>query len=78
VDGVHENRGGCNVNVNLNRTPKTHERGMDLAGGSKVPLSERPRASYGSLEMSLQTSRGLCVLGKCIKKDGHAGSCWPL
>jgi hypothetical protein len=65
------------VNVNLNRTPKSQERGMDLAGGSKVPLSERPRATYGSLEMSVQNFKGLCEIGKCIRKNGHAGDCWP-
>ena len=61
-----------------NRAPKEMERGLDLAGKALTPKSERPRATWGSLEMSLQTSEGLCTItSKCVWKDGHAQSCWP-
>ena len=43
-----------------------------------TPLSERPRSSYGSLEMSVQTVQGLCsTTRKCVRKDAHEGECWP-
>lgn len=43
-----------------------------------TPLSDRLRAGYGSLEMSLQTSPGLCTTTrKCVFKDGHTQPCWP-
>jgi hypothetical protein len=58
--------------------PAGSERGMDLAGKVLTPKSERPRATWGSLEMSVQTVPGLCQLHrKCIKKDGHSDHCWP-
>lgn len=58
--------------------PAQVERGLDLHGTALTPRSERPRASYGSLEMSVQTVPGLCALHrKCIKKAGHASECWP-
>ena len=45
---------------------------------SRVPLSERPRDSYGSLLMSAQAIPGLCSRGrKCVLKDGHTVACWP-
>lgn len=66
------------MEVMLNRSPKSMERGLDLAGGSKVPKSERPRSTWGSLEMSLQGTDGLCSKGRrCIRRDQHAGACWP-
>ncbi len=61
--------------------------GLQPSGGDEAkqmakpltPRSERPRRSYGSLEMSLQTSKDLCEAGrKCVRHDGHAGDCWPL
>ena len=43
-----------------------------------TPLSDRLRAGYGSFEMSLQTTEGLCQKHrKCIGHDGHAHPCWP-
>ena len=66
------------VEVILNKTPKHLEKGLDLAGKALTPLSERPRASYGSFEMSLQNSEGLCTVHrKCVLHDGHAVPCWP-
>lgn len=41
------------------------------------PLTPRSELARGSLLASLQTSRGLCPQGKCIKKQDHAGPCWP-
>ena len=30
------------------------------------------------ITVSVQGIKGLCTLAaKCVKKDGHAGSCWP-
>lgn len=45
-----------------------------------TPLSERPRASWGSLSMSVQTIDGLCGKkrpgkGGCWRKAGHDGPC---
>lgn len=66
------------MQVIKNKAPKSMERGLDLAGKPLTPLSERPRASYGSLEMSLQSLTGLCqATRKCIKRHDHLGSCWP-
>lgn len=44
-----------------------------------TPKSERQRSTWGSLApMSLQTTQGLCrVARKCVRKEGHAGDCWP-
>ena len=62
----------------LKKSPKGIERGMDLAGKPLTPKSERPRATYGSLEMSLQTIGGLCEkTRRCVWKEGHAQPCWP-
>ena len=61
-----------------NSYDKSLERGMDLAGKPLTPKSERPRASYGSLQISMQTSKGLCTKGiKCVRRDGHDRACWP-
>ena len=61
-----------------NSYDKSLERGMDLAGKPLTPKSERPRASYGSLQISMQTTQGLCEAGlKCVRHDGHAGDCYP-
>lgn len=58
--------------------PPGAEKGMDLAGKALTPRSERPRSTWGSLEMSLQTSKGLCTwTRKCVRKAKHAGACWP-
>lgn len=60
------------------KRPPGAEKGMDLAGKTLTPRSERPRETWGSLEMSLQTSPGLCSKGrKCVLKEGHATACWP-
>lgn len=43
-----------------------------------TPKSERPRATYGSLSMSVQTVDGLCKkTRKCVQKHGHKQPCWP-
>jgi len=43
-----------------------------------TPRSERPRATWGSLAISVQTVSGLCALTrKCVRKDQHEGACWP-
>lgn len=44
---------------------------------SQVPISERPRASYGSLLMSLQMAGGLCASRRCVRKANHDGDHWP-
>ena len=65
----------------LKKTPRPAgaEKGMDLAGKALTPLSERPRASYGSLLMTTQTIEGLCEQGrKCVRHEGHDGDCYPL
>jgi hypothetical protein len=43
-----------------------------------TPKSERPRTAWGSLLVSLQTSRGLCGHGKCFRKQGHGGEHYPV
>lgn len=59
--------------------PAGAEKGLDLAGKALTPKSERQRSTYGSLEMSVQTVEGLCQQGrKCVRHEGHDGSCWPL
>ncbi len=66
------------MEVMVNKTPKHLEKGLDLAGKPLTPKSERPRKTWGSLEMSLQAISGLCSKArKCILKDGHAQPCWP-
>ena len=73
--------------VNLNRGPDgfigsgpdkdTRDRAMEM-GKPLTAKSDRPRAAYGSLLASLQTAKGLCTAArKCIKREGHAGDCWP-
>lgn len=57
--------------------PKGAERGLDLAGKALTPRSERPRKSWGSLVVSLQTTGGLCGAKKCCRKENHAGAHWP-
>lgn len=44
---------------------------------SGVPRSDRSRASYGSLLMSLQTAGGLCPSPRCVRKASHNGEHWP-
>jgi len=72
--------------VNLNRGPdgfigskpdaETRDRAMEM-GKPLTPKSERGRSTYGSMLSSLQTVKGLCPSTKCIKREGHAGDCWP-
>lgn len=67
-----------NVHLEKNKAPKSMERAYDLGMNKiKTPKSERPRASYGSLEISLQTTPGLCPERKCVRKENHEGDCWP-
>lgn len=55
---------------------KTHE-AMEMAK-PLTPRSERPRATWGSLAVSVQTVEGLCSrTRKCVRKDEHDGKCWP-
>ena len=71
--------------VNLNRGPdgfigqpstESREKAMEIAK-PLTPKSERGRSTYGSMLSSLQTVKGLCPSIKCIKREGHAGDCWP-
>jgi hypothetical protein len=55
---------------------ETREKAMDLSK-PLTPKSERPRRTYGSLSMSLQSLKGACAERKCVKRAGHAGDCWP-
>lgn len=58
-------------------TSRRHDEAMEI-GRPLTPKSERPNSTIGVLEMSLQTSPGLCAVGrKCVRKDRHAGDCWP-
>jgi hypothetical protein len=55
------------------RTDMAEEKARPL-----TPKSERSRASYGSLSMSIQTVKGLCTSGtKCFRKQGHPGEHYP-
>lgn len=55
----------------------TRERVMEMAK-PLTPKSERLRSGYGSLEISVQTVKGLCSkTSKCIRRDNHSGGCWP-
>ena len=74
-------RGVCPVTTEqLTRSKPTaseRDRAMDITR-PLTPRSEMRRSSYGSLEMSLQTSPGLCRGGrKCVKRDGHNGTHYP-
>lgn len=67
--------------MNYLKNPSTqsskHDEAMEM-GRRLTPNSEMPRKSWGSLEVSVQTTRGLCATGrKCVRKDGHDGECWP-
>lgn len=65
----------------LKKTPRPpgSDRGMDLAGKALTQKSDRPRSTWGSLLMTTQDIKGLCEVGrKCVRRDGHDGSCWPL
>lgn len=43
-----------------------------------TPKSEQRRSAWGSLLVSLQTSRELCPKGiKCFRREGHDGDCYP-
>jgi len=57
---------------------RQHDEAMEI-GKPLTPKSERPRMTWGSIApVSLQTTPGLCqVARKCVKKEGHAGDCWP-
>ncbi len=67
-----------NVILESKSPPKSAERAYDLGmHKSMVPMSERQRSTYGSMEISLQTMKGLCAKPKCVRKYQHAGTCWP-
>ena len=57
-------------------TSSRHDEAMGIAK-PLTPRSERPRRTWGSLEVSLQTLQGLCPKGKCFRKQDHEGSCYP-
>ncbi len=42
-----------------------------------TPRDELPRVAYGSLIFGPPNPVGLCHEAKCIKREGHTGSCWP-
>lgn len=59
---------------------------MDSGGLSSSDANEKahelskPKYDWPrhSLEISIQTVKGLCTLTvKCIKRDLHEGPCWP-
>jgi hypothetical protein len=50
---------------------------MDLAGKALTAKSDRPRSTWGSLLMGVQTVKGLCPEGKCIRHAGHPGEHYP-
>ncbi len=79
MDGINESHGGSELVEFLKKTPRPPgaERGMDLAGKALTQKSDRPRASYGSVLMSVQTVKGLCEHGKCIRWAGHPGEHYP-
>ena len=73
--------------VNLNRdvtrldgpgqpSKENRERAMEM-GKPLTPRSERPRKTWGSLMVSMQTVGGLCVNNKCVRRGAHEGECWP-
>ena len=73
--------------VNLNRDvdrldgpgqprKEDREKAMELTK-PLTPRSERPRRTWGSLAVSVQMVRGLCEYGRCIRRMGHAGVCYP-
>jgi hypothetical protein len=57
--------------------PETRDRAREKAV-SVIPKSERYRAGYGSLEMSLQSVGDLCSQRKCVRKSDHDGPHWPV
>lgn len=58
-------------------TKEERERSMEMAR-PVTPKSERPRKTWGSLAVSVQTVRGLCLSAKCVRKENHDGACWPV
>ncbi len=56
--------------------PETRDKAWEI-GRPLTPKSERPRASWGSLAVSMAVG-GLCPNGRCLKKEGHASGCWPM
>ncbi len=67
-----------NVILESKSPPKSAERAYDLGmHKSQVPMSERQRSTYGSMEISLQTTPGLCAKPKCVRRADHPGPCWP-
>jgi hypothetical protein len=79
VDGLDAGHGSGLVVEFLKKHPRPpgSDRGMDLAGKALTQKSDRPRASYGSVLMSVQTVEGLCEHGKCIRWAGHPGDHYP-
>jgi len=53
-----------------------HDEAMHI-GTPLTPRSERPRRTWGSLAVSLQTVGGLCPKGRCFRHEGHDGDCYP-
>ena len=67
-----------NVHLEKNKPPKSMERAYDLGmNKAMTPKSDRPRSTWGSMEISLQTTPGLCTQAKCVRKENHLGDCWP-
>jgi len=46
-------------------------------GRPLTPRSERLRSTLGQLQSGLQDIPGLCPEGKCFRRAGHAGECYP-
>ncbi len=56
---------------------EAHEKAREIAR-PLTPKSERE--VVGRIRpITFQTTQGLCTTGrKCVRQDGHAGTCWPL
>jgi hypothetical protein len=54
---------------------QTREKAMDISR-PYTPRSERPRSTYGSLQMQI-SARGKCTKPKCLLNAGHRKECYP-
>lgn len=61
----------------MNAAEKERKEEVRFLSQPSTPKDWRPRSTWGSLLMSTQTVGGLCPRPKCVRKDGHEGSCWP-
>ena len=54
---------------------RKHDRAMEI-GRPLTPRSEMSRSSRGHLLMGVSVT-GLCPEGKCFRREGHDGTCYP-